>query len=213
MTDRAILFIDGNNWYHGLRDHLGLRDLLQLDYSAISKKLLGPREWLGTRYYIGRVQQQGNIRLYADQRRFLARLTATDPRISYHLGRLEQRTVRNEAAAQLRQYLSNLKVRINPGVFHDLMILAQKHREASVLVEKAVDVHLAVDLVVMAERDEYDAAYILSADGDFTPALDAVRSLNKKVYAASPLHGAQVAAAVNAFIRLDAPWFNDCYLS
>lgn len=212
MADRAILFIDGNNWYHGLRDHLGLQDILELDYSAISKKLLGPRDWLGTRYYIGQVKQQGNIRLYAGQRRFLGRLAATDRRISYHLGRLESRRVRNEAAAELLQYLTSLNVRIDPSVFHDLMTLAQKHRQVSVLVEKAVDVHLAVDLVMMAERDEYDAAYLLSADGDFTPAVDAVRSLNKKIYAASPLYGAQLAAVVNAFIRLDAPWFNDCYL-
>jgi uncharacterized LabA/DUF88 family protein len=212
MADRAVVFIDGNNWYHGLRDHLGLRDLLELDYSAISRKLLGPRTWAGTRYYIGRVQQQGNTELYASQRRFLARLVATHPLISYHLGRLESRTIRNEAAAELREYLSNLKVRIDPTVFGELMTLAKRHREAAVIVEKAVDVHLAVDMVVMAERDEYDAAYLLSADGDFTPAVHAVKSLERKVYAASPLHGAQLGAAVNAFIHLDAPWFNDCYL-
>lgn len=211
MTDRAVLFIDGNNWYHGLRDHLGLRNLLELDYAAISKKLLGPRQWLGTRYYIGQVSQHGNTKLYADQRRFLAHLAAADPRISYHLGRLEPRAVRNEAAAELRRYLSDLKIRIDATVFRELMDLAKRHRDASVLVEKAVDVHLAVDMVMMAERDEYDAAYVLSADGDFTPAVEAVRSLKKKVYAASPLHGAQLAAVVNAFIRLDAAWFNDCY--
>jgi len=56
MADRAILFIDGNNWYHALKD-AGLSDLGRLDYAAVSRKLVGPRTWLATRYYIGRVSQ------------------------------------------------------------------------------------------------------------------------------------------------------------
>jgi uncharacterized LabA/DUF88 family protein len=63
----------------------------------------------------------------------------------------------------------------------------------------------------MAERDEFDSAYILSADGDFTPAVRAVRAHNKKVYAASPARGAKLASAVNTYIPLRATWFLDCY--
>jgi hypothetical protein len=44
---------------------------------------------------------------------------------------------------------------------------------------------LAVDMVRMAERNEYDTAYLLSADGDFTPAVKAVAEKGKKVFAAS----------------------------
>ena len=54
MTRQAALFIDGNNWYHGLK-HLGAVDLGRLDYRKLSLKLVGPRRWVGTRYYIGRV--------------------------------------------------------------------------------------------------------------------------------------------------------------
>jgi len=158
MTDRAIVFVDGNN-----------------------------------------------------QRRFLARLAATDKRISYHLGRLEPRTVLNEAAGELRQYLREFNTHCDPLVFQDLMALANKHLEITVMVEKAVDVHIAVDMVMMAQQDDFDVAYLLSADGDFTPAVKAVRSLGKKVFGASPLYGAELASVVNAFIRLDAKWFSDCY--
>ena len=70
---------------------------------------------------------------------------------------------------------------------------------------------LAVDLVVMAERDEFDVAYLLSADGDFTPAVKHVRAHGKQVYAVSTTSGAKLAAVVNSFIRLPADWFNDCY--
>ena len=104
MPDRAIVFVDGNNWYHGLRDRLNLPDLLKLDYAAVSRKLVGPRDWIGTRYYIGQVQQRGNTKLYANQRSFLASLAAAETRISYHLGRLEPRNVPNEAVKELRRY-------------------------------------------------------------------------------------------------------------
>ncbi len=79
------------------------------------------------------------------------------------------------------------------------------------MVEKAVDVMLAVDLVTFAERNEFDSAYLLSADGDFTPAVTAAQRLGKKVYAASPSQGAQLAAAVTAYIPLTREWFDDCY--
>ena len=210
MADRAVLFIDGNNWYHAL-SKAGVKDLGRLDYGKISQKLVGPRDWVSTRYYIGRVRQQGNLTLYSNQRAFLARLAATDSRISSHLGRLEPRTVKNEAASELQRYLSSLKTRIDPQVFQDLASLAKKHVSASVMVEKAVDVMVAVDMVVAAERDELDAAYLLSADGDFTPAVEAVRAAGKRVYAVSPSHGAQLGASVDSFIHLDPAWFGDCY--
>ena len=210
MPDRAVVFIDGNNWFHAIRD-IGVDDRARLDYWAISLKLLGPRVWVGTRYYIGRVPQRGDTRLYGDQRRFLATLTAQDARISAHLGRLEPRTVDDPAARELQTYLSGLAVRIDQRVYHDLLRIARSHRNAEVMVEKAIDVMLAVDLVVMAERDELDAAYVLSADGDFTPAVTAVKAHGKKVYAVSPAHGAQLAAVVDSFIRPTREWFGDCY--
>lgn len=210
MADRAVLFIDGNNWYHSLSE-LGVADLGRLNYARISEKLVSPRDWVGTRYYIGQVQQKGNTRLYADQRRFLAHLKATDHRVSVHLGRLEERKVKNEAALELRQYLSRLPARIDVGVFRELMGIAKKHAQLDVMVEKAVDVMLAVDLVSMAQRNQFEAAYILSADGDYTPAVEAATNLGKTVYAFSPAAGAQLGRVVRAFIRPKADWFDDCY--
>ncbi|HEX4956168.1 MAG TPA: NYN domain-containing protein [Thermoanaerobaculia bacterium] len=210
MPDRAVLFVDGNNWYHAIRE-AGVEDRGRLDYAVISRKLAGPREWIGTRYYIGRVPQQGETRLYAEQRRFLAQLAASDPRISAHLGRLEPRLIDNPAARELQQYLTSLQVRLDSQVFHELLQIAQRHRRTPAMVEKAVDVMLAVDMVVMAERDAYDSAYLLSADGDFTPAIEAVRSHGTKVYVASTAHGAQLARAASTFIRLGRERFTDCY--
>ena len=208
MADRAVLFIDGNNWYHGLKG-IGVADRGGLDYGKISAKLVGTRHWVATRYYIGRVSRDDK-RNYAEQRRFLSKIEA-DQRISTHMGRLEPRRRVNQAARELRSYLSNLPRSIDFRIFQDLMRLAKSHQNITVTVEKAVDVMLAVDLVVMAERNGFDAAYLLSADGDYTPAVKHVRSLGKRVYAVSASKGAQLASAVNSFIRLSADWFDDCY--
>jgi uncharacterized LabA/DUF88 family protein len=119
----------------------------------------------------------------------LAGLVSADARITVHLGRIEP----------------------HPAVLLDLRNIATRHAEAVVFVEKAVDVSLAIDFVTFAMSDRYDAAYLLTADGDYTPAVEAVRKLNKKVYAASCQSGARLAGAVNSFIRLRREWFQDCY--
>lgn len=210
MADRAILFIDGNNWYHSLKA-IGLSDLFRLNYATLSTKLVGPRQLTGIRYYIGQVKQQGNSALYAAQRKFVDALRASDSGVSVHFGRLETRPAADHVAKELRQLLSTLPVRIDPMVYRALSELAARHANPTVIVEKAVDVMLAVDMVVMAERDQFDSAYLLSADGDFTPAVKAARSHGKRVYAVSAGPGAQLATAVNSFIRIDSMWLADCF--
>jgi uncharacterized LabA/DUF88 family protein len=210
VAERAVLFIDGNNWYHGAKQH-GIADLGRLDYGVISRKLVGPRQWCATRYYVGQVEQRSSLALYAAQRRFIAALRASSPKISVHFGRLESRPVTDNAARELKDYLTTLSTRIDQQVYRDLYDIARRNMRATAYVEKAVDVFLAVDMVVMAERDEFDTAYLLSADGDFTPAVDAVRAHGKRVLAASAAPGARLAAAVNTFIRLGPEWFHDCY--
>ena len=201
--------MDGNNWYHSLKE-AGVTGCLYLDYAKIATKLVGTRTWQATRYYIGQVSQKGNVQLYADQRRFESLFTQCDARNTFHYGRLEPRPVKSEAAKELEDYLHRLTTRIDATVFKELMEIARTHRTATVMVEKAVDVNLAVDMVMMAERDEYDTAYLLSADGDFTPAVVAARGLGKTVFAVSLDYGHQLAGAVNSFIHIKADWFIGC---
>ena len=211
MGARAAVFVDGNNWYHALRG-IGMSDLGRLSYPRICSKLLGPtRDWVSMRYYVGQVNQAEEAKQYADQRRFISKLEASDARITVRLGRLETRYVNSSAASELLGYLGSLKTRIDTTVYKDLIGLGQRHQRFPVKIEKAVDVMLAVEMVVQAERGEYDCAYLLSADGDFTPAVEAVRGLGKKVYIGSPAYGACLAAAANAYIRLDSAWFGDCW--
>jgi uncharacterized LabA/DUF88 family protein len=210
MSDRAVLFIDGNNWYHSLKD-TGVASQGNLNYAGISQKLVQHREWTGTRYYIGQVQQTGSPALYAAQRSFLQGILAQDRRISAHFGRLEPRPFKNPAAEELLSYLIKLPIRIDTGVYKDLIELANRHRRGTVQVEKAVDVMIAVDMISMAEHDEYDTAYLLSADGDFTPAVKEARNLGRSVFAASPSFSSKLSQECNTYIHLDRGWFSDCY--
>jgi uncharacterized LabA/DUF88 family protein len=206
VGDRAVLFIDGNNWYHACKN-CGVRDLFTLDYAAISRKLTTPRKWTGTRYYIGALKQEHKG--HREQRQFLSGLQNTDSRITVHLGRIEERPKPNELAEALILYVG--RTALEPEVRSSLLDLAQRHRLVSLLKEKAADVMLAVEMYRLAVNDEYDYAYLLSADGDFTPAVKAVRDLGKKVYSVSPLYSSALKNASNAFIPLKREWFADCY--
>ena len=48
-------------------------------------------------------------------------------------------------------------------------------------VQKGVDTRIVVDLLGLAHRDSYDTAILVSGDGDFACALEAVGELGKNV--------------------------------
>ena len=89
--------------------------------------------------------------------------------------------------------------------------MAIRNRQASLMVEKEVDVMLAVDMVRMADRNEYDIAYLLTADGDYAPAVVAAAGAGKTVLAVSIEPGARLAAVASKYIRLDRHWLEDCF--
>ena len=64
-------------------------------------------------------------------------------------------------------------------------------------------------MVSAAMKDGFDVAYLISADGDFIPAVEMVREAGKKVFAATPASGYELKKAVNHFICLKPQWFSD----
>ncbi len=66
QLERAMFFVDGSNFYHGMKK-LGLR-ANGLDYSKVSQKLAEGREWVATRFYIGKLTQKADPTLYDGQR-------------------------------------------------------------------------------------------------------------------------------------------------
>jgi uncharacterized LabA/DUF88 family protein len=54
------------------------------------------------------------------------------------------------------------------------------------IVEKGVDVKLAVDMVIHAAQDTYDTAILISGDGDFADAVNFVKNRGKHLELAYP---------------------------
>ena len=206
--NRAILFIDGNNWYHGLKQIQ--RDSGSLDYRRLAERLLIDRDLRGIRYYIGRVLGDRGVssdrERVARQKKVLKRLESQQ--VQVFLGRIEKnlmRPAKNPMVRELQEILTASGSAIPTDVLGQLDQLC--NTPVPYYVEKQVDVRLAIDLVRLANQDEYDVAYLLSADGDFVPAVEEARRLQKKVFAASPIPGKQLAQAADSFIRLRRDWF------
>lgn len=199
---RAVLFIDGSNWYHSLKR---IEVSSKLDYRAVAAKLIRNRELVGTRYYVGRVT--GDLRRMREQEHYLSFLR--DRGVSVHLGIVRRNPMNRQFVRERRRLaerISGYAAAIPAEVREAIETFYRS--DYPQFVEKQVDTRMSVDLVRMAYRDEYDAAYILSADSDFIPAVEAVRELGKTVFAASPAQGKQLAAAVDTYIPLPRRWFD-----
>ena len=202
-AERAIVFIDGSNFYHAARG-VGVA-AGNLDYRTLARRLILDRELTGIRYYVGRVS--GNIHRIASQNKFLDRLRSQGVEIT--LGRIERTMLtpdRNPLASRLKALLAITREESNHPILAELETLAETKFPR--YTEKRVDVSIAVDMVTMACEGTYDVAYLLSADSDLVPAVEAVRSRGKKVFAASPAFGHELEKVVDAFISLRRDWFS-----
>ncbi len=87
-------------------------------------------------------------------------------------------------------------------------------RQGENLVEKSIDVKLAVDMVRYADLDYYDIAVLISGDGDFVPAVDAVKEAGKQVECAFFPQETSIILKQSAdiFIELDKNFLTDCIL-
>ena len=200
--ERAILFIDGSNFYHAA-DRIGVATG-SLDYRALARKLILTRDLVGIRYYVGKVS--GDLSRIASQNKFLRSLRAQG--VSVTLGRIERKYLRpdkNPAIVSLEALIAASARHMDSRLLAEIRALC--NTKFPQYTEKRVDVSIAVDMVSKAHADEYDVAYLLSADGDFVPAVRAVKNLGKRVFAASPASGRELAKIVDAFIPLRAEWF------
>jgi uncharacterized LabA/DUF88 family protein len=83
------------------------------------------------------------------------------------------------------------------------------------MVEKGVDVMLAVDLVTRAYRDQYDTAIIVSGDADFFPALQAAKDVGKHVEVAAfdTNISSEAARVADVHIKLTKTFFNGLWMT
>ena len=206
QKERAVFFIDGSNWYHAAKK--SEINTSAIDYRKFARKLSQQhREVVQIRYYIGRVS--GDLSRSRSQASFLSLIKKQGVKVIS--GRVEKKRIRpenNKIQKDLRELLSAYGNLIkHPVILNKLKKLA--HQDTYSYTEKRVDVNIAVDMVAAAMKDEFDVAYLISADGDFIPAVETVRETGKKVFAATPASGYELKKAVNKFIYLKPEWFSD----
>ena len=133
-----------------------------------------------------------------------------NPGIRRELNKLRRRAMAGPLGPWLGE-LSLRGIRLPPALYSKLREIHKRQRENTVWQEKAVDVKLAVDMLSMAHRDEYEVAYLLSQDGDYTPVMEEVRAMGRTVIAASPgprpREGSAFGAAIDDFIPMDGDFF------
>lgn len=204
--ERAIVLIDGSNWHHGL-ETIGLRSSA-LDHRRVAEKLVRNRELREVRYYVGAVRD--DLARIREQRRFLDSLR--DQGIVVFLGKIQRNPMSRRAAEereQLRRAFTGREHEMPPDLLDTLS--AYWDSAPPEYREKGVDTQISVEVVDLAHRDEYDAAYLLSADADFVPAVEVARRLGKTVVAASPRPGYGLTRAVDKYLKLTPDWFDGLY--
>ena len=206
---RAVLFIDGNNWYFALKE-IGVRSSA-LDYRRVARKLVQERELRQVRYYVGRVRQP--LPRVRAQQVFLT--TIQEQGVDIFLGKSGRRP-ENARANEARNSLLRAFESREPEIPRDLMRLLREyctaHPALREFVEKQVDAMISADLVELAYRDEYEVAYLLSADSDFVPPVRAAIRHGRSVFVVNPRPGHELRQAATEYLTITPDWFEDLYL-
>ena len=87
FMDRVMIFIDGSNLYHSLKDYYGRTDI---DIEKLSLNLCGERKLIRTLYYIATVPREKDLQEAEKQQKFIEKIRKL-PYIQVRLGRLEKR--------------------------------------------------------------------------------------------------------------------------
>lgn len=147
--ERVSIFIDGNNFYFGLRKIYGTnKSLKKFSFQKFASLLAENREIIDIFYYNAQLDKEQNIKKYESQQEFFRKVRKV-PNFHLILCKLLKRNVK--------------------GTSQFYYIL------------KEDDIHMAVDMVENAGENRFDTAIVVSGDGDFVPAVKAVKRKDKKV--------------------------------
>ncbi len=207
MGDRVCIFVDGENFRHSVGDlfpNFHRREYLprSADWTSLFDWLAGEAAKAGDRvrtywYVIASVDFYPYSFPDVDAREdSLRNLLSRHPAYRRRLDPLAGDGLRSEMAdmvGELEHRRRTMERRAS-GWLSVQDAIARKHRavefrragsitydlfERKLGTEKAVDVKLATDLVML--RDIYDVALILSGDQDYVPAVEVVKDSGKRV--------------------------------
>lgn len=141
-NDRVMIFIDGSNMYHSLKDNFHRTDI---DLQEFCDKLLEKRRLVRIYYYNAAVGRREEPERYIHQQAFFNSVKMI-PYLELRLGRL---------------VYSNWPI--------------------SPPYEKGVDIMLTTDMLTHGFKNNYDVGILVSEDGDYEMALQAVKDNGKNV--------------------------------
>ena len=144
--EKVIIFIDGSNVYHILKQAFPNKKPYDFNFEKFAKYIAGNRNLIQTYYYNVPLDIMFDKDKYVKQQKFFDKIKRI-PGFTFVLCRMQKRKV-----------------------------------DGKIIYEaKEDDIHLAVDMVKLAYNDAYDTAILVSSDGDFVPAVLAVKEKSKNV--------------------------------
>jgi uncharacterized LabA/DUF88 family protein len=190
---RAVVFVDGQNLFHAVRDTFGY-PYPNYDIDALARSITRAQRWqpVQTRFYTGLPDPEQD----AQWHHFWSRKLGVMGRQGVHV------------FARALSYREK-SVRSADGSVHTV-IAAE---------EKGVDVRMALDIVRMAHHREYDVALILSQDQDLSEVAVEIRSIAReqrrwiKIASAFPVSPSSInrrGIDKTDWIRIDRSTYDAC---
>ncbi len=174
------------------------------------------------------------ICIYIDGANFVYGIKTINQRYNdfmFDFEKLAKEICKNHELVRVNYYNASLKRKLNINkwerqqkLFNRLkklkkfeVILCKRQKRLNELDEefysiKGDDIHLAIDMIMDANKDKYDKAILISGDGDFSPLIRAIKSLKKdiEVYAFKEIcSGALIKK--NKFRFIDKKLVNKCF--
>ncbi len=148
---RTVAFIDGQNLFHAAREAFGYT-YPNYDARALAERVCTGRDWqlVHTRFYTGIPDREDDARWHD----FWSAKLAVMGRQGVHV---YSRSLRYR----------NKTVRLPDGTEHTFLTGE----------EKGIDVRIALDVIRMAHRREYDVALVFSQDQDLSEVADEIRAI------------------------------------
>jgi uncharacterized LabA/DUF88 family protein len=184
MKHKAILFIDGSNFYHSLKT----QGCLPFDADGFSKlfgKLAELYEIEKVYFYDATKNIKRDPEGYAKQQGFHARLLKSHPKIFIKTRKL--RYLADISNRKIKE--SGKKAGITDSSIGKLRGFLMIMGLIKLTKEKGIDVQLVVDAIEEARKDKKKLIIILSGDDDLVTAVNLIKSYKAEVINLHPYHG------------------------
>lgn len=154
LTKRTVAFVDGQNLYHSARESFGYT-YPNYDVRALSKKICQNKGWDFTqvRFYTGVPDKSDNL-FWNDFWHHKLSMLGRQGVFTY------SRSLRYR----------NKRIKLPDGTEYTLLVGE----------EKGIDVRIAIDIIRMAHRKEYDVAPIFSQDQDLSEVAAEIRTISRE---------------------------------